>query len=192
MIIIILNILFVVVFLFFMFNRLDNKKGLQVMVKNLQEWLIAVALMIVIPTTVYLGCRLISPKPHGAEYTKSYQEFMKGYSYKDHEKYKERMKEWEHSEIYRNNAQKKCDRKFNFLMIAGPLSVVSFYIGSTFVMPVVGAGLVITGLSLLTMYSYSYSSCKMFPGMMTLWLELLFLFASLVIVIVASYKASEE
>lgn len=159
---------------------------------SLKEWLIAIALFVLLPTTVYLGCSLISPKIDYSAHYEARKDFFKGYDCKNREKCEKREQEWLKTDDFKNHEQKLCKRNVNYLLVAGPLSVALMYTGTFFVMPVIAASLIVTSLNMLMFYSYSYKQCVAIHGMRLFWFELLFVFLNLMLVILASYRVSEE
>lgn len=159
---------------------------------SLQEWLIALALFIIVPTTVYLGCNLLGPKIDHTSYWKSRNEFFTEYSCKDPKKCAEREVEWKQTVEFKAYSEKQCKQSFIYLMIAGPLSCALVYAGTLFVMPVVAPSLIMTSLVLIAMYGYSYKICSVKYGIGLLWFELLFVLINLIVVLSASYRLSER
>lgn len=159
---------------------------------SLQEWLIAVGLFIVIPSTVYLGCRLVSPKIDYKVYQQEKDDFFEGYSIKHEEQWEHRKSEWKKTDTYRDHEKKLCDRSVIKLIVAGLCSLVMYYLGSIFVFPIIGMSLVLTGLILTMMYSYSYYACAVYHNVGVIWLELLFIAMSLLIVLWYAYQCSEK
>ncbi len=158
---------------------------------NLQEYLIALALIIVIPITVYLGCNVIAPVVIDKEYQEKSKDFFKGYTNKSYEKYEERQKEWKETTEYAEHQKKVCERTFIHLIITGIVSCIAFYMGAVLIMPIISAGLLAVGLILQAMYHNSYALCMSYHSIDLFWLELLFVLISFVIIFWISHKHSQ-
>lgn len=163
------------------------------MKSNLQEILIAIGLFLVIPTSVYLGCKLISPATNYKSYRNEREAFFQGYSHKEKDEYAQRENEWMQTGTFIEYQKKQCDIRIIKLLVAGPLSVILFYVGSVFVLPIIGAGLLATGLSLISIISWSNNDnlCLLY-GIQHNWIELAFSFLSLLIVLWYAYQRSER
>ncbi len=168
------------------------------MKSNLQEILIAIGLFLVIPTSVYLGCKLISPAIDYKSYWNEREAFFQGYSYKEEGEYAQRENEWKQTDTFIEYQKKQCDIRIVKLLVAGPLSVILFYVGSVFVLPIIGAGLLATGLSLISIipfwimwWSDNDTFCLLY-GIQHNWIELAFSFLSLLIVLWYAYQRSER
>lgn len=159
---------------------------------TLKEWLIGISLFIVIPATLYLGCNLLSPKIDFKMYHTARTKFFEGYKYKEREKYQKREQEWKQTAEFKDYEYKTCKSNFVYLTIIGPVSCLLMYIGTVFIMPVVSSAIIMTSVVSLMFYSYAYKSCAEFYGMGLFWFELLFVFINLMLVLVASYRLSEE
>ena len=166
-----------------------------------QEWLISVALVLVLPATILLGVKLLSPEVEYKNYSASHQDFFK--DFRGHHKdgrwssdtIAEREKlnqEWEQTEIFKTHGYQVCQGQFIKLMICGVLSVVLFYIGSVFVMPVVAASLMMSALILHLIYAWGGMMCPIFHGLNVRLIAILFALISLTIVVWAAYKDSKE
>ena len=164
---------------------------------SVQEWLIAIALFIVIPTAVYLGVKLISPSIDRRDYHMQKHEYFK--EFQGEKKHDQINAEWEKSEIYLDHKEKECATTFNQLIIAGPLSCALFFAGSVFVMPIVSASLLLTASVLMGAAAVSNMSlwwpserCAPFHGIEWLWIELFLLIISFLIVAYFAYQSSEK
>ena len=161
------------------------------MLKNVQELLIAIALIISIPSTVYLGCKLVSPKIDYPSYWKEHHQFMKGYPAKHEESYKLREAEWKESDLYKEKQSKECTISFIKLGVAGVISIALLYYGSIFIMPIIGASLIVSGLIVIMYYVDAYYNCSQFNTLLSL-IELGLILISLLIMLHASYRLSEN
>lgn len=157
-----------------------------------QESVIAIGLFLVIPAAVFLGCKLISPTIDYRVYHDQRYEFFKGYLQVDKETLAQREKEWEQIDFFIEFQNK--ERKVNFvkLLVAGPLSVVLFYLGSVFVLPIIGASLLATGLSLVWFLSWGYYNHFLSYGIRFILIEMIIYFLSLLIVLWYAYQRSEK
>lgn len=161
--------------------------------KDFKESLIAIALLILIPTTVHFGCNLLSPKIDYEQYSKERADFFKEYQRPyNQEEYTKRKSEWEKTDTFMKHHDQICKTKFNYLMIAGLVSVCTMYLGITFFMPIIASGLVVCSLVLLMWYSSGHKECGHVYGFNLFWIEFLFVFINLMFVLYASYMTSKN
>lgn len=157
-----------------------------------QEWLIAIALAIVIPTTVYLGVVVVAPKVNFNQYYKVHNEFFKDYSRKDVEKYKQREKEWSQTQVFVDHEANKCEKKGLMLIVSGIVSIALFFLGSVFTLPVISFGLLLAGIDVFALNFFMYAPCNSYYGISLLFLEMLFSLIGLLIVLWFAYQSSEK
>jgi len=162
-----------------------------------QEWLVAIALVVVLPVTVWLCLQVISPKVEYKNYSASYQGFFKKYRERKYkgkasdEEYKALDARWKQTEVFKNHEQQLCSNQFTKLMIGGTLSVVLLYVGTVFVMPVIAASCMMSALILHEMCaSWGSTICPIVYGMSMHLLSLLFALMGLIIVLRAAYRES--
>ena len=156
-----------------------------------QELIISLALIIILPTTIYFGCKLISPEINHIKYNDERIKFFKDV-YKDKNYNKELEDkltiEWKQNNTYLNEYK----YNFNSLIITGIFSCILFLIGSIFVMPIIATGLLFTANILLSMnYSYYYYLKHVLKFNLVLF-ELFFVIISLFIVLYYAYLYSEK
>lgn len=158
-----------------------------------QEWLISIALMITIPTTFYLGVTLVAPKVDFDRYHKEYMAFFKGYSYQNAENHKQREREWAQSKVAIDYEVNKCKKTGLMLIASGIVLIPLLFLGSIFVLPVIGFGLLLAGLEVFAINFFTYAPCnKLFYGLDLLFIEMLFSLIGLLIVLLFAYKSSEK
>lgn len=157
-----------------------------------QESVIAIGLFLLIPTAVFLGCKLISPTIDYSAYHDQRRSFVFEYIGKSIEEQNQREKEWEQTGFFIEFQNKECTVNSVKLLVAGPLSVVLFYLGSVFVLPIIGASLLATGLSLVWFLSWGYYNHFLSYGIRFVLIEMIIYFLSLLIVLWSAYQRSEK
>ena len=119
---------------------------------NLKKWLLGISLIILIPTTIHLGIRMISFKINHRQYFKEqqkfYDEFYKKMNTNRHsitrELRKQLQEEWAKTSTSLQY-NKEYDRYHaNSFIINGIFSLLLFFIGSTFSMPIISASILIS------------------------------------------------
>lgn len=146
---------------------------------DLEEYLIALALLFVIPMTVHFGTNIIAPRVDTQPYLQAEKEFFKGTDPDDREHV---YNEWKKTQSYQEYQQKYCHRSFIHLLIKGPVACVIFYGAGLVLMPIISTGLVGVGIILSLMSSVS-DYCSTYAGVQIVWIELLFAIVSLVLVV---------
>ena len=158
---------------------------------HLQEILIALAFVIVVPITVFWGASFVAPSVQDTTYWQDYSQFMKGYSYQDKERFEAREAAWKKTERYLAWEGKVCQHNFMHLMIKGIASCGAFALGVYIVLPAISASMVTVGLILYAMYNNSYRMCNAYHGIGLFYIELLFVLLSFAVVLWMAKKSSE-
>lgn len=159
---------------------------------QIQEWLIAFALMIVIPTTVYLGVGLVAPKVDFNQYYQKRNDFFKDYNRSDLKKYQERETQWQKTKTATSHESNKCGKKGLMLFVSGPISVGLLFLGSIFTLPVISMSLLITGVNVFLINFFMYAACDSYMGFNIVFIEMLFALAGLLVVLWFAYQSSER
>lgn len=167
------------------------------MKKNIKNswkyWLIALALLILIPITVSLGLTIVSPKIDHIAYRTAEKDFMKGYTShgtdEEAEQWKNQYLKWTKTEIFLNHERKVCINQFIELIIHNTISIILFYIGATFSISVIAASLIFSGLIL---HIIAGGPCPIIFGLNVKIIEMLFAFIGLIILLWAARRYSRN
>ncbi|MFA5998920.1 MAG: hypothetical protein WC747_02805 [Candidatus Babeliales bacterium] len=158
-----------------------------------QQWLIAFTLVILIPATVWLGLKAISPNIDSKTYYAAEAAFFKGYkaygAEEERAQWKERNTDWKKTETFTIHEHKVCVNQFIRLMTYSTFAIILFFLGAIFAMPVVAASFVFSGLIL---HILSSSSCPIVFGLNLRIIEILFALIGLLIVLWAARRDSRD
>ncbi len=162
-----------------------------------QEWLVAIALVVVLPATVWLGLQVISPQVEYKNYSASYQDFFKKYRERkqrgktSEEEYKALDARWTQTDAFKIHERQLCSNRFVKLIVGGTLSIILLYVGSVFVMPVIASSCMMSALILHAMCaSWGSTVCPIVFGMSMHLLSILFALVGLLIILRAAYRDS--
>lgn len=163
-----------------------------------QEWVIAIALVVILPATVWLGLQVVAPKVEYQNYSKICSSFFEKYREKKYrgnasdEEYKKLDAKWKKTETFKVHEYQLCTNNFVKLCVGGTLSVVLLYIGSVFVMPIIASSCMMSALILHTMCASWGSFCPIVFGINMHLLSILFALVGLLIILRAAYRDSQN
>lgn len=181
-----------------------------------QIWLIAVALMIVIPATVQLGLRVFIPKDNWEENSLNMRAFNDTYDKKhggakkfdkiknkdaqeeleeleeqEEGYYKQRNEAWKQTEDFKKNEYIVCKRFIMGVIVGGCATALLFAFSGIISVPVISASLIVSGL-IIYGFNNLGTTCPIWYDMNVNILHILFALMSLIIVLRLAYRDSKE
>jgi hypothetical protein len=163
-----------------------------------QEWMIAIALIVVLPATTWLGLQLVCPRVELENYSRSYMDFFKEYrenakhDYSSKE-YKDLDARWKKTEAFKTHERQKCINNFIKLLVGGSLSIILLYIGTVFVMPIIASACIMCALILHAMCAFwGSTSCPTVYGLSMNLLSIFLALVGLLIILRAAYRENQN
>ncbi|MCX5923040.1 MAG: hypothetical protein NTU89_00575 [Candidatus Dependentiae bacterium] len=163
-----------------------------------QEWVIAIALVVVLPATIWLGLQVVCPKVEYENYSRSYSNFFKEYREKgihDYEskEYKKLDAGWKKTDAFKTHERQLCINNFVKLLVGGTLSIALLYIGTVFFMPIISSACIMSALILHQMCAFWGSTiCPTVYGLNMHLLSILFALVGLLVILRAAYRDSKD